>query len=609
MPGIIAIFGAADAVNDVRKIAARISRTPALKTLELPIGSDALAVVGVGSLVARSPVAALDTQVYVAIHGYLSNRQELANRLGLETSAPDSLIIARGYERFGEGFFEKTDGSFNLLLVDRSDGATYLVSDCYGHLPLYHYTDQAGRVLIAPELKAFMECSWIKREVDWNGVADFLVMGQPWSTKTFLAGIHNLEPGTIVKWDGSGRQTSRYWRIPYNRRSGGDISADGLAAELNGVLEHSIRRLDAIPGKKALFLSGGFDSRILACYMRRLSGSSFDTLGMQLNGLPAIDSYSSTRVAKALGVEWKAIDYKVESQNAERLLDQHLEVHDGTWACSYFPQALPLDEMCSNYDFIVNGNNGNHIFGDYATRYLTEQMEMLSSGVDSEFFVQAKGDGIQRLLIFRMMTGTKDYCLPMLEGAFAKETLHSAVKSFDREFFARTDICGSDKYEFLALTQTGRRYGLFNPPLQDFYEGLNPFYHDRKLLTFSSSLPSEWKFSRTLDAHNMSTQFPDVFRVAKISGYQSFLRYSDNPVPPGKAVDDYYDGRVIFQTMLSKRIDAVLNDPRFVRRKWLNVPHIHSLWAGHKAGTVDATAPISTIVALDYFLRTFTASE
>ncbi len=607
MSGIVAIIGVESAASDAHKIASTLCRTDVLSHVHTTTSAGSIGLVGVRSQVQRAPLATLQSGVTCVFQGYLSNRANLAKILRLPADSSDSFIVLNGFERMGESFFSKADGSFVFFLSDSATKTHYLVGDCYGHLHTFYYSDNEGHILIAPELKAFKACPWVKIGVDWKAIADYLVLGQPWGDKTFLEDVKSLEAGTFVRWDRSGRSTKQYWRIPYQKRIGREVSSAAFALELDRCLEACVTKLDSVKGKKGLFLSGGFDSRIIACYMQRVFGSSFDALGMQFNGQPATDSRASTRIAHALGIPWKPVNYQITE--AEKLLAEHLEIHDGTWPCSYFPQALPVEQLRSEYDFVINGNNGNHIFGDYATTYFKFQMGVLNEGISADWFLQNRGDGLHRMVVFHILSQIKNSTLPMLAQDFAQQALLNAASSFDRQFFARMDISAADKFEYLAMTQTGRRWGLFNAPLQDHYEGLNPFYHDRSLLELMSSLPSELKFSRTWDSELLATQFPEVFMIPKISGYASFLRYQENLITQGVPVDDYYDGKSIFRNLLAPRIDTILNDPRFVSRQWINVPYVHSLWAQHKAGAADATAPLASIMALDYFLRTFTASE
>jgi hypothetical protein len=561
-----------------------------------------LGLIGVRTQLDRSPVASIEGSIDCVLQGYLSNAAELRSMLGLAKEAPHSSIVLRGYEMYGESFFPQTDGSFNFLIHDHRSNTTFLVGDCYGHLPCFYYSDAQGRIVIAPELKAFKQCRWIDLQADRSAISDFLVFGQPWGGSTFFRHVYNLEAGVYLKWSDATRQVVKYWQIPYVRRNSSDNTIRTIAHELSSSLETSIRKLDSVPGTKALFISGGFDSRTIACYMQRVFGSTFDALGMQFNGLPATDSLVSTRIAKTLGLQWIPVDYV--SNDAVRLLTEHLEIHDGTWPCSYFPHALPLEELSFKYQHIVNGNNGNHVFGDYATRYLLEQNSLTPDGVDIGLYQRLRGEGVQKLFLFGMMSGSKKLMLPMLDPACADLVCNNAFESFSRLFSSRPDLCGADMYEYLAITQTGRRYGLFNPPCQDYCEGLNPFYHDRQFLTLMSSIPREYKFCRFWNIEDLAINFPDVLAHPKISGYPSFLRYEEKVVNSDTRVDDYYDGASLFRHDLSEYIDDVLHGSTLVNRSWINVNYVHRIWEEHKQAQADHTAALSTIIALDYFLTT-----
>jgi hypothetical protein len=587
----------------LHSISNRLLRQSWIELQELPIKQGAMGLVSLPSHRDRGPIATGQDGSVAIIHGYLTNKRELCLRWNLSQDLSDSSLILDGFRLHGPKVIEQFDGSYNISIFDASSDSLYLVNDCYGHLPIYYHSAPSGRVIFGPELKVFADCPWFERTVDWEGVADYLVLGQPWGDRTMLGGVKCLEPGTFVRWSGGQQEVRRYWKIPYLRRSGSDISSMKLGEELNHELERSMGLLSVLPGSKALFISGGFDSRTIACYMKRMLKEPFDSLGMHFGSAPATDSIVSTRIAEALGIPWKAISYEIK--DAAKLFREHLEIHDGTWPCSYLAQALPVTDLRREYTHIINGNNGNHLFGDYATRFFSEMAAILKGGVNYDFFAAAGGDGLLRALTFRLMSGSMNYISPLLEPAFAEQATVSAVRSFDKEYFCRSDICGADKYEYLAVTQTGRRYGLFNPPLQDYYEGLNPLYHNRELMSFTTSLPFEWKFSRTLNSEGLARHFPKVAALPKISGYPSFLRYPEEVRTIGSSVDDYYSGQFVTRQLLRDEFEQIFTDPSLSRHTWLNKLQVAQYWEQHKAGTADHTASLTTLVSLDYFIRSF----
>ena len=100
------------------------------------------------------------------------------------------------YEEEGDRFFEKLNGLFSGLLIDKRQGKAFLFNDRYGVERLYwHETEEA--VFFASEAKALLRVLPELRAFDREGVAQFLAFGCTLGQRTLFRGVELLPEASV----------------------------------------------------------------------------------------------------------------------------------------------------------------------------------------------------------------------------------------------------------------------------------------------------------------------------------------------------------------------------------------------------------------------------
>ena len=95
------------------------------------------------------------------------------------------------YEEEGDRFFEKLNGLFSGLLIDKRQGKAFLFNDRYGVERIYwHETKDA--TYFASEAKALLRVLPELRAFDREGVAQFLTFGCTLGQRTLFRGVQLL---------------------------------------------------------------------------------------------------------------------------------------------------------------------------------------------------------------------------------------------------------------------------------------------------------------------------------------------------------------------------------------------------------------------------------
>lgn len=177
----------------------------------------------------------------------------------------DALALCAGlYRREGTDFARRLNGSFNLAIHDREEGAVHLVCDRLASRHFY-YMREGGALAFASRIEAFLPMGLDPmRRVDRGAFVEFLVFSRP-LVSNLWEDVRSVPPATALSFRDGREERRVYWelRFTYEREGSSlDKNAERLAASLHDALD----RATAGYAHVGLLLSGGIDSRaLLAC--------------------------------------------------------------------------------------------------------------------------------------------------------------------------------------------------------------------------------------------------------------------------------------------------------------------------------------------------------
>ncbi|WP_294190482.1 asparagine synthase-related protein [uncultured Sphingomonas sp.] len=212
----------------------------------------------------RGPVSGGDGTLLLVADARIDNRDELAERLGLNTSdlarMPEVAVMMAAVERWGVAGLGHVVGAFAVMLWDERRQTLTLARDAFGERPL-HYHRGDGFLGVASMPKGLHALPEVPYFASAEASADFLAL-LPQGGESFFAGIERVLPGHAFAFtrdgDDWGVTRTRLW-TPSDaplRLSDAEY-AEGLRAELDRAVVCRLRRGDGAVGAH---LSGGLDS-------------------------------------------------------------------------------------------------------------------------------------------------------------------------------------------------------------------------------------------------------------------------------------------------------------------------------------------------------------
>src|SRR5438874_4014313 len=208
------------------------------------------------------------------------------------------------YEEEGDCFFEKLNGLFSGLLIDKRYGKAFLFNDRYGVERIYwHQTKDV--TYFASEAKALLRVLPELRAFDREGVAQFLAFGCTLGQGTLFRGVQSL-PGASVWSFKNGNCKKRKYFVPETWESQPILPAEAFVVEFQETFQRILPRYFESESRIGISLTGGQDSRmIMACLPKAgekavcytFSGEKRDTL----------DALLAARVAEVCGLEHRIL--------------------------------------------------------------------------------------------------------------------------------------------------------------------------------------------------------------------------------------------------------------------------------------------------------------
>ncbi|HVE52410.1 MAG TPA: asparagine synthetase B, partial [Ramlibacter sp.] len=124
----------------------------------------------------------------------------------------DTEVIAAGYALWGEAIFGRLRGMFALALYDRRARRLHLARDEFGIKPLCMLQRQQ-EIVFASEIKAILADPGVPRELNLNGLSNFLGFGHAVAPETIYRNIFKLLPGHYLLARNNDVQIVQYWDV------------------------------------------------------------------------------------------------------------------------------------------------------------------------------------------------------------------------------------------------------------------------------------------------------------------------------------------------------------------------------------------------------------
>ena len=214
----------------------------------------------------RQPCVNAGGNLILVFDGRIDNRAELIQMLGLaakdQEDCPDSQLVLQAFQRWGQASPSKLVGPFAFAVWDAIHKTLFAARAPFSAPPFYYHRS-SNLLAFATRPKAIFATGLLKREVDPQILADYLVSFPSEAERSFFQGIKLLAPGCCLQLRAGEIKLYAYWRLEDVKpiRHGLDQDyVDAARSLLDRVVADHLRSLSP----SAILMSGGLDSASIA---------------------------------------------------------------------------------------------------------------------------------------------------------------------------------------------------------------------------------------------------------------------------------------------------------------------------------------------------------
>ncbi len=320
----------------------------------------------------HQPMHAANGRITIVYNGEIYNTEELREELKDYPfqSTCDTEVILAAYLRWGEELPEHLSGMFAYALYDRERQIVLFARDRIGKKPLYYYlTDE--ELIFGSELKPIMESPGFSGTIDRTILPRYLYQQYIHAPETIFEGVKQLEPGAcLVLHLGEGAlcpEGRKYWDLAerYRELAASPVTDYAEAkAELKKLLTAAVKDRLIADVPLGLFLSGGYDSSLMAAIAQEVSDTPVRTFAVGFEEREFDESGAAEAVAKHLGT--KHTTRIIGEQDMFALVESLPRFYDEPFADpSQIPTMLVSETAKQDVTVALSGDGGDEFFCGY----------------------------------------------------------------------------------------------------------------------------------------------------------------------------------------------------------------------------------------------------
>ena len=566
----------------------------------------------------KQPAKIREGKLQLVLHGYIVDLDYHINWLEKNGCIPSirwspSLVAVHLYNKIGNKFIDRLNGSFAIAVWDQINGQLSLFTDRFGTRPIY-YTCDEHKLLFSSEVKCILQDSKVNRGIDIKSVSSLLTFGTVICDQTLFKAIKKVPAGSQVLYNGNGISKMKYWDIVY-KEDATQVSIPDYANEMGVLLEKAVSRCLQTNSKVGLALSGGLDSRYVGGYLGRMYEGSLHTYSFGRKGCPDL-SYAA-KVAKVLGSQHHkfitAGEYVYKnSQDSLLLTDCMLDLFDTQ--ASIINQEAKKEDV----DVIWTGFIGDVIWGG---SFLTESM--INRRIKDHQFAEEVHDSFA---FFMPSSVQKQLFRPKIWSQIEGSTLDS----IDRILAECKASDPANRADYVFLRTRMQNFTLM-ANLMLFTKNFD--YQiptiDNDLLDFSLGLPPKMRFNYNIYLTAVRKQFPELSKIpwtktglplsmsktrqeiARFSTKcENSLRYRIKRYSRGKIMIPYrnMDWHCLdnwSRTVLKSYIESILLSESCLSRPFINPDALKQLISDHMNNKIDVTFMLSPLLTLELWHQVY----
>lgn len=556
----------------------------------------------------HQPMSNEDGTVWIVFNGEIYNhgelRKELISKGHVYKTDCDTESIVHLYEEEGLDAFTKLNGMFALAIWDARKREFYLVRDRLGIKPLY-YTSTKNGLIFGSEIKAILEHPDTPRNLNSEGLEEFLTFRYLAGEQTLFRGIFSLLPGHIMGYREGEIKLTKYWDLDEPREYLPE-NETAILEQLDELLQDSVRMRLMSDVPLGSFCSGGVDSGLTTAYATKHGKHGIDTFSVGLHE-PEFDESDYAKMVSER-YETRHHTMKIDNMVFSDTLPKIIWYHDEPLNHANSVPIHHISKLARNFVTVVlTGEGSDEIFGGYPRYNIASICGKVH--VLPRFFRKS----IKSVIALSSMRRLNKL------GHFLPESLPQ-VAVYNSQFNRPAIVEKLLPVELRNMGSEFRYAQVTNPDVTsrtllarlwrlDLKTYLVSLLGRMDKMTMAASIEARVPF---LD-HRLvewGLRVPDPLKIKRLQNKYIVKKLSESFLPRdviyrsksgfGLPISDW----VMDNKGLGRYLDLFF-EPRFGQREFLDVQNVQRLIKEHRAGKADHGEVIWELINLEIWYRTF----
>ena len=332
---------------------------------------------------AAQPMKSNDGRYVIVFNGEIYNYIELreqiiqsnkGTRLADFKTTGDTEVVLRLFELYGVESVNLLNGMFAMAVYDTQLKTLHVFRDRIGIKPLFYFSDDAGNMCFASELKALQGLRKLKLSINHTAVFDFLHVGFIPAPATIYNEIKKLNSGCYLQISKHGIEEKQFWNIKNGITKESISDEKRVLKELEELLFSSVQMQLRSDVPYGVFLSGGIDSSLATAIASGLVNDKLNTFSIGFQEQSHNEATHAGLVAKNLNTAHH--EFIVSYNDARNMVESYFEIYDEPYADSSGINAMLISKLAAQHvKVVLSGEGGDELFFGYGTHVWAKRLE------------------------------------------------------------------------------------------------------------------------------------------------------------------------------------------------------------------------------------------
>ncbi|UYF42472.1 asparagine synthase (glutamine-hydrolyzing) [Aliarcobacter cryaerophilus] len=302
-------------------------------------------------------------------------------KLGYEfISNSDTEVILYSYKEWGIKCIDKFIGMFAFAILDKVEDKLFLVRDRAGVKPLYYYK-VGNQFMFSSEIKSFHKHPIFRKEQNLSVLPYFFQFGYIPAPYTIFKNCFKLEAGHYLEYyiENSEFKIVKYWDVnDFYLEDKFNKNENEILEEIEKILDNAIDLRMVSDVSVGVFLSGGYDSSLVASILAKKQGKKINTFTIGFDDEKYNEAEHAKTIAEYLGTNHT--EYYMRNSDMLDLVESLPFYYDEPFGDSSALPTMIVSKLArQNVTVALSSDGGDEAFCGYSKYFFLNKFQDIFS--------------------------------------------------------------------------------------------------------------------------------------------------------------------------------------------------------------------------------------